>query len=88
MQNGPTAYNEAEIKLHTIVDDLTTYYKVAWPTEFNGQDFFKYKASIVRFITLKQYSPMFKAAVARQLLDMMHYFPVSTPSSEIEYLDE
>lgn len=77
MRGGPTAYHEAETKLNAFIESLNVYFKVAWPEYFKGQDFTKQRATIERFIQLKQYSPMLKQAVARQLLDTIHYFPVA-----------
>lgn len=90
MGKGPTAYHEAEIQMLVLLEQLTTYFKVAWPENFKGQDFTKYRATVERFIGLKRYSPMLRQTVARQLLDTIHYFP-ETPVAEpmyIEVLDE
>ena len=92
MSKGPTAYAEAEMVLISLLDVLTTYHKVLWPERLlDSMQFKRQKASVIRFIELKQYSPMFKSAVARQLLDMMHYFPETAHSDEIpepQYYDK
>lgn len=90
MSKGPTAYAEAEMVLISLLDVLTTYHKVLWPERLqDSMQFKRQKDSVVRFIELKQYSPMFKSAVARQLLDMLHYFPeTQTEVTEPAYLDK
>lgn len=90
MNKGPTAYHEAEVRMMVLLDALTTYFKIAWPENWTGQDFSKYRATVERFIGLKQYSPMLKQSVARQLLDCIHYFPTAPVAEPIylEVLDE
>jgi hypothetical protein len=74
MKRGLVGFNEAEIKVKSLLEVLSTYHHTIWPDK--NAMYGKYQATVVRFIQLKEYSPMLKDSISRQLLDTIHFFPV------------
>lgn len=77
MKNGVVGYAQAELKVRALLEVLSTYHRTIWPDRLRESMFNKQEATVIRFIQLKEYSPMFKASISRQLLDCIHYFPVA-----------
>jgi hypothetical protein len=86
MKRGLVGFNEAELTVKSLLDVLSTYHLTIWPdleAMFN-----KYLATVVRFIQLKEYSPLLKESNSRQLLDTIHFFPVTEAYPYEIVLDE
>ena len=75
MTLGVVSYNEAEIRLETLLQVLDDYHTLLLG-EFQMK-LTRQKHSVIRFITLHVNNPNLKTSVARDLLDFVHYFPVA-----------
>jgi hypothetical protein len=79
MKSGVVGYHEAEMKLKFFLETLSTYHRILWPDQLRNSLFNNQSQYVTKFITLKEYSPMLKAGIARQLLDSIHFFPTTDP---------
>lgn len=68
---GSVEYVKAEIKLLTLLQVLSDYREQF----FDAKMFSLEKRSVERFVTLHLHNSNLKASQARQLLDMLNYFP-------------
>ena len=77
--NDPVRYHEADAELKAFLLALTDFHDLLWgphPSEYWRELAKPYPRSVViRFIVMHHYNPKPKEELAKQLLNVIHYFP-------------